>query len=121
MDNEKTISTLYLTSKNKINAQYGINAQKLLANDIYYNLDEDQFLQERQNHIETKVLYRDFIARIYVTTCSRLNLFRFGKLLVEKTDTVLLYSDTDSWKFCGDLENVSCETQKYNKTRKKGD
>lgn len=113
---EKTISTLYLTSKNKINAQYGINVQKLIANDIYYNLDEDEFSQERQNHIETKVLYRDFIVGIYITSYSRLNLFTFGKMLVEKTDAVLIYSDTDSWKCCGDLEKVSCETQKYNKT-----
>ena len=33
---------------------------------------------------------------------------------MERTDTILVYSDTDSWKCCGDLENAIKAQEEYN-------
>lgn len=111
---EQVIKDNYRASKNKLNAQYGINVQKLLTPVIWYNLDTDECITEPADEITTKRLYRDFTVGLYVTAYSRLTLFMFALYLINNTDTILIYSDTDSWKCYGDLEGVKRAVADYN-------
>lgn len=106
---------LYRESKSKLNAQYGINVQKLLNPLIEYDREVDDFIVTQATKIESKRLLRDFISGIYITAYSRLNLFCFGLFLINNTNSVLVYSDTDSWKVWGDLENAIKYCNEYNK------
>lgn len=110
------LSKMYLKSKEKLNAQYGINVQKLLPLNIKYNVDDDNFITERKNIIEDKVLTRDFISGIYICSYSRLNLFCFGQYLCNhaKNEVHLLYSDTDSYKVLGDNADIKQVVNDYN-------
>lgn len=110
---QKTIlNNNYMVSKGKLNAQYGINVQKLLQPVIEYDKVNDIFINDTEQGVTAKVLYRDFTKGLYITAYSRLNLFCFGLYLINNTDTKLIYSDTDSWKVYGDIDNA-IKTQKY--------
>ena len=111
---EQVINDNYRASKNKLNAQYGINVQKLLTPLIWYNLETDECVTEPAEEITTKRLYRDFTVGLYVTAYSRLTLFMFALYLIDNTDTSLIYSDTDSWKCWNDLEGVKKAVTDYN-------
>ena len=108
------LNDLYRASKNKLNASYGVNVQKLLSPEIDYNVELDDFILTEPEKIKSRVLYRDFTKGLYITAYSRLNLFCFGRYLIENTDTVLVYSDTDSWKCYEDIEGVKKATSNYN-------
>lgn len=112
---EQRLNDCYRASKNKLNAQYGINVQKLLQANITYDPELDECLTSFDDHITAKRLYRDFTKGLYITAYSRLNLFMFALYLINNTDTSLIYSDTDSWKCYGDLDNVRAVTEQYNK------
>ena len=113
---EKTelLENNYSVSKGKLNAQYGINVQKLLTPVIEYDKENDVFLNETEEKVSAKVLYRDFVKGLYITAYSRLNLFCYGLYLINHTKTKLIYSDTDSWKCYGDLKNAIKYNKKYN-------
>lgn len=114
-DENELNARLYAKSKEKLNAQYGINVQKLLPLDLKYQVEEDCFSEKRAEKIEAKVLTRDFIDGVYITSYSRLNLFCYGLLLLEKVDnTFLLYEDTDSYKILGDVEKIKQFNNWYN-------
>lgn len=104
----------YMVAKGKLNAQYGINVQKLLNPVINYDIKNDEYINDVELGVTSKVLYRDFVKGLYITAYSRLNLFCFALWLMERTDTILVYSDTDSWKCCDDIENAIKAQEEYN-------
>lgn len=105
----------YARSKNKLNSQYGINVQKLLAPRILYDTDNDIYVNESEDAVSAKVLYRDFTNGLYITAYSRLNLFCYGLFVIERTNARLIYSDTDSWKIYGDIHNAVRVNEEYNR------
>lgn len=109
------LNDLYRTSKNRLNAQYGINVQKLLTPNINYNVDNDEFSTDIVERVRAYRLSRDFTKGLYITAYSRLTLFCFALSIIENTDAILIYSDTDSWKIMNDLDNVHKTCEKYNK------
>lgn len=112
---QKTIlNNNYMVAKGKLNAQYGINVQKLLNPVIEYDKVNDIFVNDTELGVTSRVLYRDFTKGLYITAYSRLNLFCFGLYLIHNTNTKLIYSDTDSWKCYGDIENAIKTQQRYN-------
>ena len=110
----QTVNDNYRLSKNKLNAQYGINVQHLMQDDIEYNVDKDTFSIIEDSGVVPRVLYRDFIKGTYITAYSRLTLFVFALYLIENTNAILYYSDTDSWKVGGDLKEIEKATKEYN-------
>ena len=109
------INVEYSGSKNKLNAQYGINVQKLLTPNITYNIENDEYINNEVEEITTKYFYRDFTVGVYITSYSRLNLFMFALFLINECEDVqLVYSDTDSWKGTGNLFEIKECVKKYN-------
>ena len=104
----------YRLAKNKLNAQYGINVQKLLNPEIIYSTDEDMYITTIEDHVSARVLYRDFCKGLYITAYSRLNLFCYGLYLINHCNTKLIYSDTDSWKCYGDIHKAIKVNEDYN-------
>lgn len=115
MEQKYTLQDNYGRSKNKLNAQYGINVQKLLTPQITYDKVNDFYINELNDGVDAKVLYRDFTNGLYITAYSRLNLFCYGLYLIEHSKTKLIYSDTDSWKVYGDLKNAIRVNGEYNR------
>lgn len=113
-EQQAVLTDNYRASKNKLNAQYGINVQKLLNAIIKYNVESFDFDVSTETTITSFALLRDFTKGLYITAYSRLNLFCFGLWLIRKTNTHLVYSDTDSWKCYKDITGVSRETINYN-------
>lgn len=113
-EQEQTLNDSYRASKNRLNAQYGINVQKLLQPNIKYDIELDEYITTYPDCIETKRLYRDFIKGLYITAYSRLTLFVFALYLIDNTHTSLVYSDTDSWKCFNDIESVKHCVDDYN-------
>lgn len=113
-EREKLLSDNYARSKNKLNAQYGINVQKLLNPQITYDRVNDFYINESDDGVTAKVLYRDFTNGLYITAYSRLNLFCYSLYLIDRTDARLIYSDTDSWKVYGDIHNAVRVNEEYN-------
>ena len=111
---EQTLNDNYRASKNKLNAQYGINVQKLRTPNITYDIESDECTATLPDGVQAKVLYRDFVKGLYITAYSRLNLFCFGLYIIDRTDTTLVYSDTDSWKVYNDIDNVINVANEYN-------
>lgn len=111
---EQTLNDNYRASKNKLNAQYGINVQKLRNPNIDYDLVNDECVTTITDTITDKVLFRDFVKGLYITAYSRLNLFCYALYVINRTNTKLIYSDTDSWKMYGDIDNVIKVTKQYN-------
>lgn len=114
-DMKDIIEDNYRAAKNKLNACYGKNVQKLITPNIIYDVKNDEYIVSDSEKIEAKYLMRDFTKGLYITSYSRLNLFCFGMYLIENTETALIYSDTDSWKCYGDLKNVKRVNVEYNK------
>ena len=112
---KRNIGTLYQKSKEKLNSQYGINCQKLIPVDVSYNPIIDEFQLTQKDYIEEKVLYRDFVYGIYITSYSRLSLFQVAIELLKKKNINLIYSDTDSWKIQGNLDVINDVIDRYNK------
>lgn len=108
------LTDYYRLSKNKLNAQYGINVQKLISPVIEYDIVNDYFNNELENGVTARVLYRDFVKGLYITAYSRLNLFCYGIYLSHYSNTRLVYSDTDSWKVHGDIKKAKEVNKKYN-------
>lgn len=113
-DRDSILNDNYRAAKNKLNAQYGINVQKLLTPDISYDIENDEFSIHEAQSIHNKYFARDFLKGTYITSYSRLNLFCYGLYLIDHTETALVYSDTDSWKVYGDLDNVKRINKEYN-------
>ena len=111
---QRLLKTLYQKSKEKLNAQYGINVEHLLKNEICYNEMTDSFFTIQKDEIESKVFFRDFITGIYITAYARYNLFEFGHMLANN-NIKLIYSDTDSWKITGDEKTIFKLLERYNK------
>lgn len=107
------LKNLYQKSKEKLNAQYGINVEKLLKDEFKYNIEIDEFFTIEKTEITDKVFYRDFLIGLYITAYARFNLFDFGYTLA-KNKIQLIYSDTDSWKIKGDEKTIFKLLDEYN-------
>lgn len=114
-EREKLLHDNYARSKNKLNSQYGINVQKLLNPQITYDYINDYYINEIDDGVTAKVLYRDFTNGLYITAYSRLNLFCYALYLMDRSDVRLIYSDTDSWKVYGDIHNAVRVNEEYNR------
>ena len=109
---ESDLKSLYARSKEKLNAQYGINVQKLLPLNFLYNIDDDTFTAQPETELPFN-LTRDFITGLYVTAFARFNLFQLGYEFA-RNNIDIIYSDTDSWKVLGDLDKINSIVNKYN-------
>ena len=114
-DFENLINVSYRVSKNRLNAQYGQNVQKLMPVSYQYDVDEDVFTAKEEEKIQSRILKRDFIKGLYITSYSRLTLFVFALYLIDNSNSVLIYSDTDSWKIKGNSKQIKELTNEYNK------
>lgn len=108
---EDTIHELYLMSKNHLNAQYGINVERLLKEQISMEWDEESGMSynaEEGDYSELlrKGVMRNFITGLHITAYSRLALATYTYCLFVHTDAYVLYWDTDSIKVMGDAETV---------------
>ena len=113
-DKKRVLNDNLRVSKNRLNSMYGINVQKLIQPDIKYNIDDDIFTTDEGENVNARILMRDFTKGLYITSYSRLNLFCFGLYLIDNTNTTLIYSDTDSWKCYGDINNTIKANERYN-------
>lgn len=114
-DIAELVNILLMCSKGKLNAQYGIMVQSLLQDTVKYDIDLDMFVTEKNNG-KKGTLRRDYITGIYVTAYSRLSLFTFGKYVIYHSPSLLIYSDTDSWKIkTDDVTRLLTSLDNYNK------
>lgn len=109
---ESNINSLYAKSKEKLNAQYGINVQKLLPLNYSYNIADDAYSEVRESKLPIN-LTRDFITGLYVTSFARDSLFSLGYQLAD-SNISLVYSDTDSWKVMGDKNKIDKIVNQFN-------
>jgi len=90
-------------AKGRLNAQYGINVQKLFQINYNYITDTDEYEKVIDYNLP-KNLYRNFQEGLYITAYSRLNLFTFALYVLNNSTCDLIYSDTDSWKITNEEE-----------------
>lgn len=113
-DFERIITDNYRVSKNRLNAQYGINVQRLIPNTYNYELKSDEYIRIQEEKIQARILKRDFTKGLYITAYSRLTLFLYALYLIDGCRCSLVYSDTDSWKIRGRYSDIVRVTDKYN-------
>lgn len=84
-----------------LNNQYGINAQKIINDTFYFDYDKQEYLQqeELQGINSYNTTERNYIVGICITAYSRLDLVLMFLNIVEKTQAIFVYCDTDSLKF----------------------
>lgn len=112
---DELVYILLMCAKGKLNGQYGIMVQSLRQDTIKYDVDTDTFRVEKNNG-KKGTLRREYITGIYVTAYSRLALFTFGQYIIEHSPSLLIYSDTDSWKIkTNNIDMLLTALDEYNK------
>lgn len=118
-DKKDTISRELRLAKNRLNAQYGINVQQLAPNELLFYPLKNEWQCIENIDVENCTLLRNYIDGLHVTTYARLHLYILSYMLFTKTDTTILYWDTDSIKYVNDIENVNKVVDVFNKYIKK--
>lgn len=113
-DFEFVMNDNYRVSKNRLNAQYGSNVQRLIPNSYQYEPEIDEYIKYIEDSVQARVLKRDFTKGLYITAYSRLTLFLYALYLIDSCECSLIYSDTDSWKILGDNSAIIRATERYN-------
>lgn len=108
------LKKLLADSKSRLNAQYGIQVQRLYQDSYRYDVEADEY----EKYIDYKLprdLYRNFEEGLFIPAYSRLNLFMFALHILKNSKADLLYADTDSWKIYGDKDSIFSLLNEYNK------
>lgn len=106
-------------SKSRLNAQYGINVQHIIPEEIKYNIDTNEWYKTETEYRTPKTLLRNYSDGVFIVAYARLHLMLMTHLLIDKTDTTIIYWDTDSIKFFNDIDNVLNEVDLFNKNLEK--
>ena len=101
-------------SKSRLNAQYGINVQHIIPEEIKYNIDTNEWYKEEKEYRTPKTLLRNYSDGVFIVAYARLHLMIMTHLLIYETNTTIVYWDTDSIKFFNDLENVLDKVKYFN-------
>ena len=110
------ISFYYSETKSAgLNNQYGINVQKIVNDNIFFNFQEYRY-QKDENQVQgcfgTQTT-RDYITGIYITAYARLDLAFLTYMIYRECDkTVVVYWDTDSVKLLIPDDNELVEVNK---------
>lgn len=122
LDNESkkdTLSRELRIAKNRLNAQYGINVQQLAPDKLLYYVRKNEWQRIENVEVESKTLLRNYIDGLHVTCFARLHLYILSYLIFTQTNSTILYWDTDSIKFNGDLETANNVVNYFNNKIKK--
>lgn len=101
LERERFLDFEYMSCKmNGINNQYGINVQKIVNDEIRFNLKKYQFIKNKDilQGCNNKSTTRDFISGLYITAYARLTLSLITYMIYTETDCTCVYWDTDSVK-----------------------
>lgn len=105
----------YARSKEIINSTYGLMAQSPIKRDILLSEDDNTLYEDEEKtdaEIYAKTISRASLSYawgVWCTAHARLQLQRAINL-IEQSDAVMLYTDTDSVKFCGDVDFTALNT-----------
>lgn len=106
-------------SKSRLNAQYGINVQHIIPEEIKYNIDTNEWYKEETEYRTPKTLLRNYSDGVFIVAYARLHLMIMTYLLIKETETTIVYWDTDSIKFFNDLNNVLEKVKYFNENLEK--
>lgn len=112
------IEILLQSAKSHLNAQYGINVQRLFQDTYSYLIDSDEYIKVIDTDLK-RDLYRNFEEGMYIPLYSKLNLFTYALFILLNSKSDLIYSDTDSWKIKGDTNTIIKLTDEYNNNHNK--
>lgn len=101
LEQERFLDFEYMCSKmNGINNQYGINVQKIVNDDIRFNLKDYTYIKNKNvlQGCSNGTTTRDFISGLYITSYARYDLALFTYMIYSLTDCTCVYWDTDSVK-----------------------
>lgn len=118
-DKSKFLKEQLGLSKSRLNAQYGINVQHIIPEEIKYNLETNEWYKEESEYRTPKTLLRNYSDGVFIVAYARLHLMIMTYLLLTKTDTTIVYWDTDSIKFYNDNDNVLNQVEDFNKKLEK--
>lgn len=107
------LNILLSSYKSFLNAQYGINVQKLYQDTYQYLPDTDEYIKVIDIELK-RDLYRNFEEGLFIPLYSKLNLFTYALYILLNSDADLIYSDTDSWKIKGNKDKILSLTKAYN-------
>lgn len=102
-------------SKSRLNAQYGINVQKIIPLEINYNLETNEWFKVEGKYRTPRTLLRNYSDGVFIVAFARLHLMIMTYDIIQNTYSTILYWDTDSIKFVNDTENVLKEVDYFNK------
>ena len=100
-EREKFLNTEYTATKtNGINNQYGINVQKIINDNINFNLKTYEFEKEINviQGCQGTQTTRDYITGMYITAYARLDLALMSYIVMTESVAQIVYWDTDSIK-----------------------
>ena len=113
-DKAEQLHIMLANAKSQLNAQYGINVQRLFQDDYVYNAEFDEYVKTIDYNLP-RDLFRNFAEGLFIPAYSRLNLFMFGFYILFNSHADLIYSDTDSWKIYTDNQPLIMQLiQDYN-------
>lgn len=101
-------------SKRRLNAQFGINVQKVAPEKITYNIETNEWYHTEDEFKTESKLLRNYSDGVFIVAYSRLHLIIMTHILYTKTDTTILYWDTDSIKYYNDNDNVLKYVEYFN-------
>ena len=107
------LDILLQSSKAHLNAQYGINVQRLYQDTYQYDTEADEYIKVFDTELK-RDLYRNFEEGLFIPLYSKLNLFTYALFILLNSKADLIYSDTDSWKIKGDKDIIISLTEAYN-------
>ena len=107
------LDILLQSAKAHLNAQYGINVQRLYQDTYQYDTEADEYMKVYDPELK-RDLYRNFEEGLFIPLYSKLNLFTYALFILLNSSADLIYSDTDSWKIKGDKDIIISLTEAYN-------
>lgn len=104
---------MYNEAKAKINALYGMSAQKSVRPELIYDSTAENLFIETEGNAESQLsqalrkAFLPYSIGVYVTAWARYWLERAIILIHETPDADFIYTDTDSVKFVGNVDFTS--------------
>lgn len=105
----------YMLAKNDFNSIYGMSVQKLVQ-DEYEITDDFQYKEIHPDYVnENKHIKRNFLFGVFICAYARRNLLN---AVLENCPNTLLYTDTDSIKYCSERSFKGTNKRMLKKYRK---
>lgn len=101
-------------SKSRLNAQYGINVQKIIPLEINYDIETNEWYKVETEYRTPKTLLRNYSDGVFIVAYARLHLMIMTYQIINNTNSTILYWDTDSIKFVNDIDKVLNEVSYFN-------